>query len=69
MRDIAMCYAFKASVRAIVAAAMTVVLSMNVVAAPRENVDRDRGRSNNPVIKVVKRIIQALGDGLTVPLP
>ena len=56
------------SVRGLAAVAVILALSASVAAAPREKVDRDRGRKTS-IAKVVKRIIQSLGDGLTVPLP
>ena len=58
---------FKSSARGVLAVAVIGMLSASAVAAPRENVDRERGRS--VVVKVVKRIIRALGDGLTIPKP
>jgi hypothetical protein len=58
---------FKSSVRGVLAVAVIVMLSTSAVAAPRENVDRERGRRSS-VVQIVKRIIQALGDGLTVPV-
>ena len=59
---------FKSFARGVAAIAVIVVLAGNAMAAPREKFDRERGRTN-PIIKVVKRIIQALGDGLTIPWP
>jgi hypothetical protein len=44
--------------------AVTVVLAANVSAAPRE-----RGKDKAPIIVKLLRIVRALGDGLTVPLP
>ncbi|MGZ5449723.1 MAG: hypothetical protein ACXW5U_17325 [Thermoanaerobaculia bacterium] len=48
------------------AIAMILALAGSAVAASRE--DRDRGRDRG-FVKVVKKLIRALGDGLTVPLP
>jgi hypothetical protein len=59
---------FSSCVRGAAAVAVIAALSTSAMAAPREDVDRERGRSN-PIVKVVKRIIQALGDGLTIPRP
>ena len=59
---------FSSRVRGVAAAvAMFTALSTSVVAAPREKADRERGRDTS-IVKAVKRVIQALGDGLTVPL-
>lgn len=53
-------------VRGIAAASVIVALSISVSAAPRE----DRGRDRDPVfVKIVKKIIKTLGDGLTIPKP
>ena len=59
---------FKSSVRSVAAVAVILAVSVSVAAAPREKVDRERSRKTS-IVKVVKRIIQSLGDGLTVPLP
>ncbi|MGZ8779086.1 MAG: hypothetical protein ACXW31_04125 [Thermoanaerobaculia bacterium] len=45
---------------------MILALAGSAVAASRE--DRDWGRDRG-FVKVVKKLIRALGDGLTVPLP
>lgn len=59
---------FNSSARGVAAVAVILALSTSVVAAPREKIDRERGRQTS-IVKVVKRIIQALGDGLTIPRP
>ena len=46
---------------------LSVVLAFGVFAGPRE-VSKSREKQNL-VIRVVKRIIQALGDGLVIPTP
>ena len=58
----------ESSVRGVAAVAVILALSASVVAAPREKADRERGRGTS-IVKVVKRVIEALGDGLIVPLP
>ena len=58
---------FNSSVRAVAAVAVIFALAGSAVALPRERDDsrtRDEG-----IVKMVKRIVRALGDGLTVPLP
>lgn len=55
---------FNSSVRGVAAVAMILALAGSAVAASREDRGRDRG-----FVKVVKKLIRALGDGLTVPLP
>ena len=61
---------FKSSVRSVAAVAVILALAGSVVAAPREHRDRDRehGREQS-VVKMVKKIVRALGDGLTIPWP
>ncbi len=61
---------FNSSVRGVAAVAVILALAGSAVAVPREDRTRgrDRGRTTT-IVEVVKRIIQALGDGLTVPLP
>jgi hypothetical protein len=57
-------------VRGVSAALLAVVLSLSVAAGPRENgVAREPREKRDPIVKIVKRIIKSLGDGLTVPTP
>lgn len=57
-------------VRGVSAVLLTAVLSLSVSAGPRENgVAREPREKRDPIVKIVKRIIQSLGDGLTVPTP
>ena len=60
---------FTSSVRGVAALAVIVALSTSVFAAPREERDRDRGRDRGTIVKIIKKIVRALGDGLTIPLP
>jgi hypothetical protein len=46
---------------------MSFVLAFGALAAPREQ--RSSREKQNPVVRAVKRIIQALGDGLIIPTP
>jgi hypothetical protein len=46
-----------------------VALSLSVFAAPRGERPRDPREKRDPIVKVVKRIIKSLGDGLIVPTP
>jgi hypothetical protein len=57
---------FSSLVRGVASVAVIVALSVSVSAAPRE--DRDRGREPG-LIKIIKKVVKTLGDGLTVPLP
>jgi hypothetical protein len=41
-----------------------VVMVVSASGLPREGVVRER---ENPVVRAVKRVIRALGDGLTIP--
>jgi len=54
----------------VIALMVILVLAGNAYAASREGSApaRERGR-DSAIVKVVKKIVRALGDGLTVPLP
>jgi len=60
---------FNSCVRGFVAVTVIVVLSASVSAAPRG--ERERGpKEKMPTIgKILKNIVRALGDGLTIPKP
>ena len=58
---------FNSSVRAVAAVAVILALAGSAVALPRER-DDDRNRDQG-IVKMVKRIVRALGDGLTIPRP
>jgi hypothetical protein len=60
---------FNPSVRGAAAVAVILALAGTAVAVPREDRTRGRDRGRTTVVQVVKRIIQALGDGLTIPKP
>ena len=54
--------------RAVSAVILVVVLAVSVSARPREERPiREPRDKREPIVKVVKRIIQSLGDGLTIP--
>lgn len=59
---------FNSLVRGMASVAVIVALSVSASAAPREDRDRDRGREPG-LIKIIKKVVKTLGDGLTVPLP
>jgi hypothetical protein len=52
----------------VVAVTVIVALSTNVFAVPRDERDRDRGRDKGGIVKIIKKVVRALGDGLTVPI-
>jgi hypothetical protein len=56
-------------VRGLTVIAVIVVLSTSASAAPRGERDRGPREKVPPIGKILKTIIRALGDGLTVPLP
>ena len=60
---------FHSSVRGVAAVAVIVALSTSVFAAPPEERDRERGRDRGGIVKVIKKIIRGLGDGLIIPIP
>jgi hypothetical protein len=50
--------------------AVILMLAGSVFAVPREGRDQVRERTREQrIVKMVKKIIRALGDGLIVPLP
>jgi hypothetical protein len=56
--------------RGTAAVAVILMLAGSAFAVPRERRDQARGRTReHGIVKMVKKIIRALGDGLTVPLP
>lgn len=58
------------SVRGVAAVAVILMLAGNAFAVSREGRDQARERPREQgIVKVVKKIIRALGDGLIVPLP
>lgn len=62
---------FNSSVRGVAAIAVIFMLAGSALAVPREGREQGRGREPGIVkmVKMVKKIVRALGDGLTVPLP
>jgi hypothetical protein len=57
-------------VRGVLAVVVLVVLSVSVSARPRdERPVRDPRGKRDPIVKVIKKIIRSLGDGLSVPTP
>jgi hypothetical protein len=61
--------AFNSCVRGVAAVAVIVALSSSVFAAPPENRERERGRDRGSIVKIIKKIVRSLGDGLTIPRP
>ena len=53
--------------RRVVYALVVVVVSLSVSGAPREG--REPRDKSNPIAKAMKKIVRALGDGLTIPVP
>jgi hypothetical protein len=59
---------FNLSVRGVAALAVMVMVSTSVFAVPAESRDRERGRERDRITKIIKKVVRALGDGLTVPI-
>lgn len=59
---------FNSSVRGVAAVAVILALAGSAVALPRDGEKRGRTRDEG-IVKMVKRIVRSLGDGLIVPLP
>jgi hypothetical protein len=58
------------SVRGVAAVAVILMLAGNAFAIPREGRDQARERTReHGIVKVVKKIVRAFGDGLTIPWP
>jgi hypothetical protein len=51
--------------RRVIYVLVVVVFTVSAVAAPRD----ERGPRSNPVVKMVKKIVRSLGDGITIPVP
>ena len=58
---------FSSCVRGVAAVAVMVVLASGVSAAPRD--ERGPREKGGPIVKVIKKVIKSLGDGLTIPKP
>jgi hypothetical protein len=57
-------------VRGVVGVVVILMLAGNVFAIPREGRDQARERTREQgIVKMVKKIVRALGDGLTIPRP
>lgn len=59
---------FNSSVRGVAAAAVILALAGNAHAVTREG-NHPRETRDTAIVKMVKKIVRALGDGLIVPLP
>ncbi len=59
---------FSSSVRGVAAVAVILALAGSALGAPPDNRDRERGRDHG-IVKVIKKIVRAFGDGLTIPRP
>lgn len=62
---------FNSSVRGVAAVAVIFMLAGSALAVPREGREQGRGRESGIVktVKMVKKIVRALGDGLIIPIP
>lgn len=58
------------SVRGVATVVVVLALAGNAHAVTREGRDQAKGRAqDSAIVKMVKHIIRALGDGLTIPKP
>lgn len=62
---------FNSSVRGVAAVVVIFMLAGSAFAVPREGREQGRGRESGFVktVKMVKKVVRALGDGLTIPWP
>lgn len=57
-------------VRRVVALVIVAALAVSVSARPREERPiREPKETPNPIVKVIKRIVKSLGDGIHIPTP
>ncbi len=55
--------------RGVAAVLLVLALSFTVSARPREERPREPREKRDPIVKIVKKIIRSLGDGLVSPTP
>ena len=61
---------FNSSVRGVAAVVMMLAMAGGTFAGPRDVPDKGRERDRGQgIVKIIKKLVRALGDGLTVPLP
>ena len=61
---------FNSSVRGVAAVAVILMLAGNALAVSREGREQARDRSREQtIVKMVKKIVRVLGDGLIIPWP
>ena len=61
---------FNSSVRGVGAVAMMLMLAGSAFAVPSEGREQGRHRSRETgIVKVIKKVVRALGDGLVIPWP
>jgi hypothetical protein len=56
------------SVRGVAAVAVILMLAGSAFAVPREGREQGHGRAQT-IVKMVKKVVRALGDGLVIPWP
>jgi hypothetical protein len=57
-------------VRGVSVVVVVVFLGVSVSARPRdERPIREPREKGDPIVKVIKRVLESLGDGLTIPTP
>jgi len=59
---------FSSCVRGVAGVAVILALAGSAFGATRDQ-GRDRDHERQGVVKMIKRVVRALGDGLVVPLP
>lgn len=55
--------------RGVAAVALMLALTVSVSARPREERPRDSREKRDPIVKIIKKVIRSLGDGLISPTP
>lgn len=55
--------------RGVLAGSLILTLSLSASTRPREDRPREPRAKRQPIVKIVKKLIQSLGDGLVTPTP
>lgn len=55
--------------RGVAVLSVAVLLSLQVSARPRDERPREPREKRDPIVKIIKKVIRSLGDGLVVPIP
>jgi hypothetical protein len=57
---------FSVVLRGVTAVSLMLAMAASLSAAPKNQRERD---PVNPIVKIIRKIVRSLGDGLTIPTP